>query len=725
MPVLRPRKLKPETAPTSTAGPSQSLRPRKHLSKIPGGIPDINKRSRRRKGDETFSPVMYPSPRIPLELWTMVFRELEKYSDLANASRLCRILQAEAESVLYREVVLERVPHVRRFARALASNPHRANAVRVLYMFDNGHFKNVPDIINRILESVKNLKHLQIYVHFDQEESLLSDLHEQLKKCTFELQRFGSNLDFLPDLFEFLAGQPGIERLSSKPGSWCESKAEMPAEFLPRLKILSANMTAMPVFVHARNVTHLDIFLSDQDTVDRALRIFGDQLVSLKLTRLVELRSQAFPIDLFRNVVAPVRYLEIADLTLMVPYVAPSQTIDYSYINQPGVKLQRFIWMPDWVHPHHTDSPFMTIEERQAAARRFAQGILEACKDSIQEFIYLQDCHSYIQCSLDENGQLVETERPEATIEKCTSRKFSKAKDNPFVTLVNSRDRSTMSSSTFFKAGDGSSLHYETSLPPASATSSKPTLVLLHYWGGSIRTWHKVIAPLKSTYPILAVDLPGWGASSLPGGEDVKLTIASTAKSIMTLLMSLPYEFSALGFVLTGHSMGSKVCMALLEAAHDAGQPLTIRGMVLIAPAPPSPLVLPLEMREQQKHAYDSPESAEWTVSNVLARRENLSDEELALIVGDSVRAAKVAKEAWPLYGMAECIDVPQGSAMDVVVLAGAMDIVETKERVKAEVVDVLLNKGYVVKFRLVENVKHLIPLEDPEAIVNDIRTYF
>src|SRR5271170_3707009 len=40
-----------------------------------------------------------------------------------------------------------------------------------------------------------------------------------------------------------------------------------------------------------------------------------------------------------------------------------------------------------------------------------------------------------------------------------------------------------------------------------------PSLVFLHYWGGSRRTWSQVIAPLSERFRCIAVDLRGWGKS--------------------------------------------------------------------------------------------------------------------------------------------------------------------------------------------------------------------
>lgn len=44
-----------------------------------------------------------------------------------------------------------------------------------------------------------------------------------------------------------------------------------------------------------------------------------------------------------------------------------------------------------------------------------------------------------------------------------------------------------------------------------------PTLVFLHYWGGSARTWERVVKRLPDR-GVLAFDFRGWGRSrELPG----------------------------------------------------------------------------------------------------------------------------------------------------------------------------------------------------------------
>lgn len=277
-----------------------------------------------------------------------------------------------------------------------------------------------------------------------------------------------------------------------------------------------------------------------------------------------------------------------------------------------------------------------------------------------------------------------------------------------------------------FNLSNGGCLQYQTTLPATTSPHAKPALIFLHYWGGSIRTWRKVITGLEENYPTVAVNLPGWAGSTLPSqdGGTIKLTVVSQAMSVLEFLQSLPTEFTGNGIVLVGHSMGAKICMALaLRVIKD--QQLELKGMALIAPAPPSPLILPQEMQDQQVHAYDTAESVEYTVTNILSSREKLTDEDISIAVEDGLAGSSTAKGAWPSYGMGEEIALPQAQGMKVIVMAGEKDVVETKERVLDEVVQKLKENGFDVTYKVVEGGRHLIPLESPTAVVDAITHHF
>ena len=164
--------------------------------------------------------------------------------------------------------------------------------------------------------------------------------------------------------------------------------------------------------------------------------------------------------------------------------------------------------------------------------------------------------------------------------------------------------------------------------------------------------------------------------------------------------------------------MGAKVAVAVA-----AQRPAGLRGIVLVAPAPPIPLILPAEMSEQQARAYNSEESVRWTLGDVLAEEGNLDEEDIKLIVRVSLAGNRWAREAWPRYGMAE--DVArglEGRGLLVEVLVGRQDRVESVERVEVEVVGEMRQKGFEVNFNVIEECGHLMPLEKPEAVVHAVQ---
>ncbi|KAL4866123.1 hypothetical protein BDV12DRAFT_210668 [Aspergillus spectabilis] len=291
-------------------------------------------------------------------------------------------------------------------------------------------------------------------------------------------------------------------------------------------------------------------------------------------------------------------------------------------------------------------------------------------------------------------------------------------------------------SSIFVSASAETTLHARITRP--TTNTKKPLLVFLHYWGGSSSTWYKVLAPdspssISSHYPTVAVDLRGWGKSTGPT-EDTGRSYSPTtmASDLEILLSSLKNDTEnsdllAHGFVLVGHSMGAKVALASLSVPSEDVL-AELKGLVFVAPAPPTALILPQEMKDQQNVAYQSEDSVRWTVTNVLANPEHLNNEDLELVVRDSLSGHNLAKTAWPGYGMEEDItqsvktalaSVPKGIQARVIV--GELDVVEPRERVESEIGRLLKGFGVEVVVRTVPGVRHLIPLESPDVVAEEI----
>ncbi|KAG9013681.1 hypothetical protein FRB94_001243 [Tulasnella sp. JGI-2019a] len=244
----------------------------------------------------------------------------------------------------------------------------------------------------------------------------------------------------------------------------------------------------------------------------------------------------------------------------------------------------------------------------------------------------------------------------------------------------------------------------------SGSPNARTVIILLHFWGGSTRTFSQ-LTPLLSSSDILtvAVDFPGWGSSTGPIDDPSAYSIASLASSVESLIAQLNVR----NFILVGHSMGGKVAQLI------AGRNLVhgLQGLILLAPAPPSPLILPEEMRVQQLAAYGSPQSAEFVARNVLSASP-LSDQTIKIVVEDMLGGSKLATAAWPGYAMAEDVsEIVSATTARTLVLVGELDSVETPERARNEVVGNI--KG--AKIVVLPGVGHLLPLEASKEVARYI----
>ncbi len=124
------------------------------------------------------------------------------------------------------------------------------------------------------------------------------------------------------------------------------------------------------------------------------------------------------------------------------------------------------------------------------------------------------------------------------------------------------------------------------------AGTDGPALVFLHYWGGSARTWDAVVARLPARLRKMVVNQCGWGGSRATGGRYDLEALADDVAAVV--------EDREIGrYVLVGHSMGGKVAQVLAgRRAHG------LAGLVLVAPAPPTSMEVPAEVRTGMLTSY-------------------------------------------------------------------------------------------------------------------------
>lgn len=235
-----------------------------------------------------------------------------------------------------------------------------------------------------------------------------------------------------------------------------------------------------------------------------------------------------------------------------------------------------------------------------------------------------------------------------------------------------------------------------------------PTLVFLHYWGGSARTWQPVVDRLVGR-DVLTLDFRGSGRSSaLPG----PYTLEQLAEDTLAVL-----DDAGVGdHVLVGHSMGGKVAQ-LVAARRSPG----LRGVVLVAPGPARPAAeITPEYQEGLSHAYDSDGSVEGVRDHVLTATD-LPGELKVQVLTDSRAAAPAARTEWPLHGIAEDVTA-QTRRIDVptLVVGGEHDGVEPVPVLRANLLPYLAAGELVV----IPGTGHLVPLEAPGPLAEAIATF-
>lgn len=99
-------------------------------------------------------------------------------------------------------------------------------------------------------------------------------------------------------------------------------------------------------------------------------------------------------------------------------------------------------------------------------------------------------------------------------------------------------------------ASNGVSLHVE------DLGQGDPSLVFLHYWGGSSRTWRHAIAKLAPSFHTVAIDLRGWGQSEAAAEGYGLADLAADVGGVIA-------ELNLSRYVLVGHSMGGKIAQTL------------------------------------------------------------------------------------------------------------------------------------------------------------------
>ena len=200
---------------------------------------------------------------------------------------------------------------------------------------------------------------------------------------------------------------------------------------------------------------------------------------------------------------------------------------------------------------------------------------------------------------------------------------------------------------------------------------------------------------------MIVLDQRGWGHSVAMDGRYDLVAMADDVEAVVQTLGLMRY-------VLVGHSMGGKVAQIVA-----ARRPTGLLGLVLVAPAPPTPMPVRADQRAAMLASYGSREGvlqalsvlAGGTLPAVLRER----------VVEDTLRGAEGAKRSWTETGMV--MDVSAGLAavtVPVTAVIGDRDQVEHESALRKVFARALPQ----TTFRVLNGIGHLSPLDAPDGIV-------
>ncbi len=234
--------------------------------------------------------------------------------------------------------------------------------------------------------------------------------------------------------------------------------------------------------------------------------------------------------------------------------------------------------------------------------------------------------------------------------------------------------------------------------------SKGETLVFLHYFGGAAVSWQWVAELLSDSFRCIAINLPGFGNAAPMEQPSIKGFAAFVKQELQKLNVET--------YTLIGHSMGGKIAMQLAAIA----QAESVKALILIAPSPPTVENMPAEEKKRMLN-HPNKEEAEKTAKRGTIK--SLTDEQYKLAVETQLIIDHNTWRWWLVEGMNHSIaDQVKKIKIPITILASEDDPAITYDQIQKEVVAIL--KG--AKLVTTKDVGHLIPMESPEWVADQIR---
>lgn len=228
-------------------------------------------------------------------------------------------------------------------------------------------------------------------------------------------------------------------------------------------------------------------------------------------------------------------------------------------------------------------------------------------------------------------------------------------------------------------------------------------IFFLPYFGGNANSWREVIALLPE-WDCTAFSLAGIGE------KEGVYSVQNAIEEIEVLCLS-----SATGeFLLVGHSMGGKFALGVAAKGAD-----DLKGLVLIAPSPPTPEPIPKDVRARMLETHGTREAALTTIHG--ASKREISGESLENAVRANLETSETDWKNWLERGSWEDISgVLPDVKIPTLVIIGGGDTGMTRELMQSEIVSKIVG----ARLEIIPNAGHLLPLEAPVEVAERIRNF-
>lgn len=234
-----------------------------------------------------------------------------------------------------------------------------------------------------------------------------------------------------------------------------------------------------------------------------------------------------------------------------------------------------------------------------------------------------------------------------------------------------------------------------------------PTLVLLHAFGASAKAWNHVVAELDGAFPVVALDLPGFG-----GGDD-QLQADTVGDYADWVLNDLQARNTG-DFVLVGWSMGGKIALATALR-----KPPELKALILVAPSPPGPEPMEPGARQDERQSFGDPAASREALKK--AAGDGIEQAPLDHAVSQRLAASRSAWDFWLDVGSKEDLTTQTPELnLPILVLSGQEDEHLGQEAVAKHVTPHLPH----LTEKVIAASGHLVPYEQPQRLAEAIKDY-